>query len=82
MNWENNTESLNRELIFSSQTELAKFALEMAILADELNHHPDFKVTKATTLNISITTHSENRITEKDHQLADEIDKLLGKKAQ
>jgi 4a-hydroxytetrahydrobiopterin dehydratase len=74
MNWHEENGALTRTFVFPNQTTLAKFVLEMASIADEMNHHPDFEVTKVSTLLISIRTHSENRITEKDSRLANRID--------
>ncbi len=74
MSWHEQNGALTRTFVFSNQTTLAKFVLEMAVIADELNHHPDFEVSKVSTLIVSIRTHSENRITDKDYQLANRID--------
>ncbi len=46
-------------------------------LAEELNHHPDMRIFNYKFLEITLYTHSEQAITEKDRLLANEIDKLI-----
>ncbi|WP_333599924.1 4a-hydroxytetrahydrobiopterin dehydratase [Flavobacterium sp.] len=55
---------------FKSQTELAQFILKIAKQADEMNHHPDYKVFKAFTLEITLFTYDKKAITELDYNLA------------
>lgn len=74
MNWNEENKSLTKEFVFSSQTELAAFFQRVAVLADAVNHHPDILVYKAFQLKISLTTHDKNALTEKDFELAKQID--------
>ena len=62
---------------FKSQTELAQFLLKVANYADEINHHPDCKIHKASQLEISLYSHDKNEITNLDYQLAQKIDDLF-----
>jgi len=55
---------------FKSQTELAQFILKIAKQADEMNHHPDYKVFKAFTLEVTLFTYDKKAITELDYNLA------------
>jgi 4a-hydroxytetrahydrobiopterin dehydratase len=43
--------------------------------AEAANHHPDVKISWKT-VTVTLTTHSEGGVTEKDHALADQIDGL------
>jgi 4a-hydroxytetrahydrobiopterin dehydratase len=48
----------------------------IAMLAEEINHHPDVKLGWGY-LDITLITHDERKITSKDYLLADRIDKLI-----
>jgi 4a-hydroxytetrahydrobiopterin dehydratase len=61
---------------FQNQTELAQFVLEVARLADQLDHHPDLSISHCSELRISIYSHDEQRITPRDHFLKDAITEL------
>lgn len=62
---------------FKSQTELAHFLLKVANYADEINHHPDYKIHKAFQLEITLYSHDKNEITDLDYQLSQKIDDLF-----
>ncbi len=49
----------------------------VAAAADDRNHHPDIDI-RYTNVTFSLSTHSEGGITDKDVQLAREIDRLAG----
>lgn len=77
MNWTTIDNKLTTEIEFESQTELAELFFMIARKADEIGHHPDIFVTKAYRLRIELFTHSEGKITEKDHKLAELISEML-----
>ena len=53
------------------------FVNKVAILSEKNNHHPEIQITY-NTVTIELTTHDlGNIISEKDHLLSSEIDKLL-----
>ena len=76
MNWETINGKLVTNLKFTSQTDLAQFLLKIAVVADEMNHHPDCKIHKAFQLEITLFTHDKNKITDLDYQLAEKINNL------
>jgi 4a-hydroxytetrahydrobiopterin dehydratase len=49
----------------------------LADAANGMNHHPDFSVHDYKRITFSLWTHSKNAITEKDHALAKEIDRIF-----
>ena len=55
--------------------DVIKFTNAVASLAEEHNHHPDIDIRYATAL-LTLSTHSEGGITQKDIDLAVDIDKL------
>ena len=78
MSWLTHENKLRRTVLFKDQTELGEFLLKIAKIADKLNHHPDYVIRKCSELEISLSTHDKNAITEKDHALAEIIDGELG----
>jgi 4a-hydroxytetrahydrobiopterin dehydratase len=53
------------------------FVVQVGILADVADHHPDIGV-KYNKTTIRLSTHSENGITDKDFALASNIDQAFG----
>lgn len=76
MSWKEESNKLTQEFVFKSQTELAQFFMKVAELADKSNHHPDAQVFRAFHLRLELFTHTENKVTEKDWKLANEISEL------
>lgn len=70
MEWIIKDGKLVNTFAFKSQTELAEFVLKIAKQADIMDHHPDYKVFKASTLEVTLFTYSKKAITELDHILA------------
>ncbi len=48
---------------------------KVAILAEKADHHPDILI-KYSKVSISLSTHSEGGITEKDFNLAAQVEEL------
>lgn len=71
------SESITREDKFGDFTEAFGFMTKVAILAEKHDHHPDWS-NAYNRVTISLTTHSAGGLTEKDVELAREIDELLG----
>ncbi len=70
MEWSTKDGKLVNTFEFASQTALATFILAIAHKADAIDHHPDYRVFKAFTLEVTLFTYSKNAITELDHALA------------
>ena len=68
---------LHREFHFSDFTEAFAFMTKVALLAEKHDHHPDWS-NSYNKVRISLTTHSAGGLTDKDVELAREIDDLLG----
>ena len=64
--------------------ELKDFAAAMAFvnqvgeMAEGANHHPDILIHGWNKVRLTLTTHSEGGLTEKDRAMADRIDAILG----
>ena len=67
---------LYKKFMFKNFSEAFAFMTRVAFLAEQMDHHPDWKNTN-NTLQIWLYTHSAGEIvTEKDHKLAAAIDAL------
>lgn len=53
------------------------FINTIAPLAEAANHHPDILLHGYKNVRISMFTHSKNAITDKDYDLAKQIDKII-----
>jgi len=75
-NTENDGEYLERALVFKDFISAWAFMNKVALLAEKLGHHPDWS-NSYNKLTIRLSSHDAgNKITEKDRNLADLIDKL------
>ena len=76
-NKETGAEELNNTFKFKDFVGAWGFMNKVALIAEKMDHHPDWS-NSYNTVTISLSTHSEgNKITAKDRKLADAIDKLL-----
>ena len=71
--WKRKGEALFKEFQFPSFRDSIVFVNRIASLADELDHHPDILI-QYTTVQLSLTTHSANGLTDKDLLLAERVD--------
>ena len=73
--WEKYGNSLRREFKFDDFTGSVDFVNRLTPVANELNHHPDLFITWGL-VRVSLISHSEHGITEKDFELAKKLDEL------
>jgi 4a-hydroxytetrahydrobiopterin dehydratase len=71
----NNT--LVKEFEFADFKSAVDFINRVAVVAEKQNHHPDIFLHSYKRVRITLSTHSENKVTEKDYKLAELIDKLF-----
>ena len=78
--WTYEGDKLSRVYRFSSFTEAISFITEIAFSCEEANHHPElFNV--YSTVRIDLTTHEAgNKVTQKDTDLAEVIEKKATKR--
>ncbi len=75
--WIEENNQLKRSFLFKNFSEAFGFMCRVALLAEQHNHHPFWSYVY-NKVEISLSTHDAgNLVTEKDHQLAQAIDKLL-----
>lgn len=67
--------TLNRVIKTESYRQGVGLVVEIAKLANEADHHPDVRLSYSE-VEINLTTHSESGLTQKDFDLAKQIDQL------
>jgi 4a-hydroxytetrahydrobiopterin dehydratase len=76
--WREEDESLIRDYEFKDFAEAMAFVNQVADAAEEANHHPDILVHGWNKVRLTLTTHSEGKLTENDRAMAARIDAILG----
>jgi 4a-hydroxytetrahydrobiopterin dehydratase len=75
--WRQEDESLVRDLQFDDFKSAIAFVNRVADAAEEANHHPDILVHGWNKVRLTLTTHSEGRLTDNDRAMAETIDGLV-----
>ena len=75
--WSLEDGKLHRELKFPSFIEAFGFMTRVALVAQSMDHHPEWSNVYGTVV-IDLTTHSAGGITENDLELSNAIDALAG----
>ena len=73
--FESDGRAMNRELKFDGFPSAIGFITQVAIIADKMNHHPEWS-NVYSTVKIRLTTHDAGGITDLDQALAKKIDKI------
>ena len=76
MNWTIKDNKLERNYVFNNFNEVIDFVNKIAKIAEELDHHPDILIHSYKEMKIMISTHDQEKITEKDYELAERIDSI------
>ncbi len=71
--WKLDDGELEKKYQFGDFVESMAFVNRVAVLAEEANHHPDISI-KYNRVKLTLSTHDEGGITEKDFALIDRID--------
>lgn len=75
VSWSHAGKALHKKFTFKSFMAAIGFVNRIAEAAEKAGHHPDITV-NYNLVTLSLSTHSEGGVTEKDFQLAKEIDGL------
>lgn len=70
-------DALYRKLKFKDFSEAFGFMSRVALVAEQANHHPEWS-NVYNSVSFKLTTHDAGGLTQKDVDLAKEIDRLLG----
>ena len=77
MSWKQENDTLKQIFKFKNFVEAWAFMTKVAMVAEKMNHHPEWS-NVYNTVNITLTTHDKgNTVTEKDRELAKKIDGLI-----
>lgn len=75
-NWQIDGESIRRVLKFRNFTEAFSFMTGVALVAEKMDHHPEWTNTY-NTVSIRLSTHKPKGITTHDMELAAKIDGIF-----
>ncbi|MFB6166887.1 MAG: 4a-hydroxytetrahydrobiopterin dehydratase [Candidatus Nanohaloarchaea archaeon] len=74
--WEEDGRWLVKQFEFEDFREAVDFVEDVAEAAEDLAHHPDIGVRNYNEVVLSITSHEEGGITEKDFEFVDRVEEL------
>ncbi len=74
--WREDGQALVRDFEFSNFAAAMAFVNRVAEVAEEANHHPDILVHGWNKVRLTLSTHSEGALTDKDRALAERVDAL------
>jgi 4a-hydroxytetrahydrobiopterin dehydratase len=75
--WQEKNNQLQRSFQFKDFVHAFAFMTRVAFVAEKMNHHPNWS-NVWNRVDIALNTHDAGDVvTEKDHQLADAIDKIF-----
>ncbi|RMG45844.1 MAG: 4a-hydroxytetrahydrobiopterin dehydratase [Acidobacteria bacterium] len=75
--WECPGDRLRREFSFQDFGEAFAFVVRVALLAERMNHHPEWRQVSGRVW-IELTTHDAGGLTSRDFDLAEAISRLAG----
>ncbi|MCS6831855.1 MAG: 4a-hydroxytetrahydrobiopterin dehydratase [bacterium] len=73
--WKRIGKEMTRSIQFNTFREAMGFVVQVALLAEKMNHHPYIAIHYKTVV-LNLMTHSVGGLTEKDFELAQQIDKI------
>lgn len=77
MSWKEEDNKLKKTFEFKNFVEAFGFMSQVAIIAEKMNHHPNWS-NVYNTVSFELNTHDAGDVvTEKDHKLAEAIDSLV-----
>lgn len=75
--WKQEGDAIVRDLEFEDFKAAMAAVNRVADLAEQTNHHPDILVHGYNRVRLKLTTHSEGRVTDADHEMAGRIDEIV-----
>jgi 4a-hydroxytetrahydrobiopterin dehydratase len=75
--WQRQGEELVRDFQFDDFAQAMAFVNRVADAAEAADHHPDILVHGWNKVRLTLTTHSEGRLTDADRAMAERIDGLV-----
>ena len=75
--WHHEDDAIVRNFEFPDFAAALWFVNRVGEIAEERNHHPDILVHGWNKVRLTLTTHSEGRLTDNDRAMAERIDGVL-----
>ena len=75
-NWIYANNSISKEYEFEDFVNALGFVVKAGMEAEKMNHHPDLHIYAYKHVKVTITTHDEGGVTEKDFDLAQKIERF------
>ena len=72
--WSLTGEEISKQFVYPSFPDAMRFVNEVADLAEQADHHPDIRI-NYRRVTLTLSTHSEGGLTQKDFDLAAAIEK-------
>lgn len=76
MSWREENNAIQKSFEFSDFQSALDFVNKVGEIAERSQHHPDIKIHDYKHVDLTLTTHDEGKVTNKDHLMAEAIDKL------
>jgi len=73
--WDFTNESIHKDLSFDSYLDGIAFVNQIAVKAEEQNHHPDLEVGWCR-VKVAFTSHDSGGVTDRDIRMAHEVSRL------
>ena len=73
--WAHAGKAIHRKYLFKSFAAAISFVNKIAEAAEKAGHHPDITI-NYSAVTVSLSTHSEGGVTDKDFDLARQIDQI------
>jgi len=74
--WDFEKRQIGKEFKFKDFAEALSFVNKVGTFAEEMNHHPDILLHSWNKVKITVSTHSEGGVTQKDFKLAEKIESI------
>ena len=74
--WDFEKRQIAKEFQFKDFAEALNFVNKVGTFAEEMNHHPDILLHSWNKVKITVSTHSEGGVTQKDFKLAEKIESI------
>ncbi|WPR71749.1 4a-hydroxytetrahydrobiopterin dehydratase [Flavobacterium sp. NG2] len=75
LDWKYNNQGIEKKFVFKNFNQALAFIVQVGVLAEKANHHPElFNV--YNKVNIRLSTHDANGLTDKDFNLAKAIEQI------
>lgn len=78
--WRLDADTIKKDYQFPSFPKAIKFVNKVAEISEEADHHPDILIS-FRKVTLSLSTHDERGITQKDFRLAEQLEEANGKRS-